>query len=814
MNIITYRTALSLVSIVALTLILAATTAGLAGAATPIKEVLSTRVGWEVNPASKGDICQVEAGTECSPGAENSQAGGFAYATGVAVDEDAGSPLHGDFYITDTGNQRVQEFSATGQFVAMFGWEVNKTKVNEGANASQAEKNVCSAESHDECQAGVEGPAPGQFSRPESIAIDPSTGNVFVQDYNNWRVQEFTPTGEFVLMLGKDVNKTTGLNLCTEHEVQVEGVKCRAGEAAGQDSSEPSAFNFEGTGNLLTVAGAEHLLYIGDEQRIQKFKANGAPAGEIPLTAISPEPGVITALAVNETGDAYLVYRLNGSGTNTIHELASDGTLLKNIEPPNELAIGAGSGEVRIEALALNQNEQLAIGGVQIFSARGGPGEERRRFGKVLDGTTGRFISEFAAASTEGIAFGEGNVLAAVAQLSVGNGMELLLYKPVLIGELAALPVVCAAGAAAGSDAVFDCALNGQVDPAGVSETQAWYEWGPYGVLGTATAKQLVAVAGPIAAVVSVEPNETFSYRLAGYDHEVQAPSDPFTSETLSFKTPLVAPVLVGQPSASFLSSSTAVLFSEVNPEHSNTRYEFQYGACENLESCPSAVTLPSLESGVYGGIGATEAATGLQPGTLYHFRLLADNQQEVAGRQEGGIATGPQSTFMTAPAVLPHALTGAVSAIGVTTATVAGTVYPEGRASAYTVELGVYAGAATQYGVVFSGSTAIGFAPLEVSQVLSGLQPGSTYAYRFKIAGQSSLTTGTFTTEGLPAILVPPAPLAQLAVPSITFPTTASDSQGKPGAKSKKKGESKQRKARKAKQRKSKPIRAGRRRS
>ena len=264
--------------------------------------------------------------------------------------------------------------------------------------------------------------------------------------------------------------------------------------------------------------------------------------------------------------------------------------------------------------------------------------------------------------------------------------------------------------------------------------------------------------------------------------------------------------MIVGQPSASFLSSSTAVLFSEVNPEHANTHYEFQYGTCENLENCPSAVTLPALESGTYGSMGTTQEATGLQRSTLYHYRLLANNQQEVAGHQEGAPATGPQGTFTTASGPVPHAITGAASATGTTTATITGTIYPEGQASAYAVELGVYAGAETQYGVVFSGSVPTGLTPLSVSEALSGLQAGSIYAYRFKTSDQPTATTGTFTTEGLPAILAPPTPLAQLPTPNITFPTAASGPTSKHGAKPKKKSKHKHGKPRKTKRHKRKP--------
>ena len=90
------------------------------------------------------------------------------------------------------------------------------------------------------CKAGVEGSAAGQFGEagPESVAIDPANGNVYVTDRVDyfssgrvftgfgWRVQEFTAEGKFVLEIGKEVNETTeGQSLYPEgsrkrHEVQ------------------------------------------------------------------------------------------------------------------------------------------------------------------------------------------------------------------------------------------------------------------------------------------------------------------------------------------------------------------------------------------------------------------------------------------------------------------------------------------------------------------------------------------------------------------------------------------------------------------
>jgi DNA-binding beta-propeller fold protein YncE len=88
--------------------------------------------------------------------------GDFAAPTNVAVDKD------GNLYVTDTLNDRVEEFDADGAFIRAFG------------------KN---------------GDGPGDFTRPKGIAID-CDGHVWVADANMNRVQVFTPEGDLRLIFG------------------------------------------------------------------------------------------------------------------------------------------------------------------------------------------------------------------------------------------------------------------------------------------------------------------------------------------------------------------------------------------------------------------------------------------------------------------------------------------------------------------------------------------------------------------------------------------------------------------------------------
>jgi hypothetical protein len=181
------------------------------------------------------------------------------------------------------------------------------------------------------------------------------------------------------------------------------------------------------------------------------------------------------------------------------------------------------------------------------------------------------------------------------------------------------------------------------------------------------------------------------------------------------------------------------------------------------------------MASAEYGKIGVTLEATGLQPNTTYHYRLVGRNEHE----EEGVCIEGEcEGTFTTSPAPAVQATTGPASAIATTSAIVSGTVNPDGQPATYAFELGIYQGAGTQYGVVFSGSTDASVSPIPQTLALTGLQPGTTYAYRITISsgyGHATGETFTFSTKGSPSVLTPPAVPPQLTIPSIHFPVAQS---------------------------------------
>jgi NHL repeat len=777
--------------------------AGVQAAGTaPIKEIVSAHFGWEVDKKTNARICTVASEDECQPGRESGQPGGFHYPKGVAGASALGG-TDGNVYVADRGNHRVQELTATGQFVLMFGKKVNK----KGGN-------VCVQAEESECQAGESSSEPGVFGNDEAVAVDPTSGDLYVADTVfgesggkptvGERVQKFTAGGAFVLEIGKEVNETKVLavkakggtptqkeleeeNLCTQKEVETKGVKCTGPAQYGFSATlkaEPGAFGRIGA---IAVGGPENRLYVGEQNRLQEFNAEGEPVSE-PAEAISARlleisalPGShVSELAVDKTGDAYLVY--------------TDPNVILRFDPSGkETALPVNPG-ARVGQIAVDPSGRLGV--IE------NEGLKRRGMLYEVGATSLHSITEFKVPDytaeypyePSGMGFNSDDDLYVT---SGQPGFELTTYEPVPVGELLAKPATCVEGAAHESDATFECILNAEVDPWGVSKTEVWFEWGKTESLGQKTEppqaitnekaegeeEAMVKVSAPITGVL---PNEAANYyRLAGHDRWVKG-SEELTSPSplASFKTRPVPPRIVGEPVASYQSSSSVVLFGELNPENANTRYEFQYvpyAACESLEeSCPGMAETSAQESAAYGKLATTLEATALQPATTYRYRLFAVNAvngaHQTAVNETGGLPL-PEGTFKTAPAPVPQAVTGAYSALSATSASISGTVNPDGQPATYAFEMGIYNGGATQYGVVFSGPAGASAVPLEESLALTGLQPGTTYAYRIVVKsgyGTAFGATVTFTTAGLPEVLVVHAVLAQLPVPNIAFPKEA----------------------------------------
>jgi hypothetical protein len=719
----------------ALVLVLVIPASALAASEPPIKENVASHIGWEVNGTTHGNVCAVASGNNCQPGRQSTEPSGFWDPNGVAVNDDPTSVYYHDLYVADGVTDRVTILSPSGQVITTF---------------------------------GSKGTAAGNLSAPAAITVDPANGNVYVIDHpsNSPRVQEFTAEGTFV-------------------------------SKVGESFADPEAL----------AVGPDGVLYIGEEGRVQELEADGKHKGEISLKAISSEPNrTASAIAIDSSGDLYVIYQGIEIGRNIIYKVAPGGQVVDEFElSPREL--GA---EVQAATLALDPAGRLAV--VEYESNfQVNPAKFTYR-GVLYDTVTGKLhaVTEFqnpsensifASEGVKALSFNDKDEMFATAFNLTGLGYfaaELIAYAPSPVGELLTGVTSCKSGTEDESDVTLNCVLNGQVDPWGVSETEVWFESGISPNLGTVGVHQPVASKGPEGTqetpvgvtdlVEGLRPNQSLDYRVTGRDHNAKAP-ETLTSEIVLFKTQSEPPRIIGAPSTSFVKSFSADILGDLNPENTSTEYYAEYApeiegdeplaarcpqGAKGPEKCDGIGSTASIESNEYGRIGATLEATELQPGTNYRYRLFARNAAGQSAVDERGGGKIQEGTFRTVAAPAPQAESGTANQIGTTSATIIGNVNPDGQPAVYVFQIGLYNDVETRFGTIISASAGSGMAWVAEQEALTGLQPGTTYAYRIGISSAYGTSYGAarvFTTVGLPATLVVSGPVVMLPVPPISFP-------------------------------------------
>ena len=145
------------------------------------------------------------------PANEDNDDSGFASPEAMAIDKD------GNFYLTDTGNNKVIKFDKDFKYISQF---------------------------------GIEGSAPGQFDHPHGIGLD-SDGNIFINELNNPRIQKFTNDGKFIKQWGTNGTGPGQFTLELEHLKVDKNDRVFITDGAGN----PRVQVFDNEGNFLTQFG-------------------------------------------------------------------------------------------------------------------------------------------------------------------------------------------------------------------------------------------------------------------------------------------------------------------------------------------------------------------------------------------------------------------------------------------------------------------------------------------------------------------------------------------------------------------------------
>jgi pimeloyl-ACP methyl ester carboxylesterase len=314
------------------------------------------------------------------------------------------------------------------------------------------------------------------------------------------------------------------------------------------------------------------------------------------------------------------------------------------------------------------------------------------------------------------------------------------------IGLISAPPTVQTLSAA--SIAITSAQLRGSITPNG-SSTTAYFQYGTSTSYGNTTSSGNFGTTSQTITfnISGLSANTTYHYRIVAQNGTGTTLGNDVTFTTSTQPVPTVQTL-----AATLVSLNSATLNGTVNPNGAITSFYFDYGTTTGYGSRTSVGNTSISES-----IGA--AISGLSQNTLYHFRFVASNS--------GGTTLGSDATFTTRGQPVPTVQTLPASLVTTTSATLNGSINPNGANTTAYFQYGTTAsyGSVTVLGNFGTNSQTIGTS-------VTGLAAGITYHFRIVASNSGGTNMGsdaTFTTTFLPT-----GPVVQTLPATLQTPSSA----------------------------------------
>jgi phosphodiesterase/alkaline phosphatase D-like protein len=239
--------------------------------------------------------------------------------------------------------------------------------------------------------------------------------------------------------------------------------------------------------------------------------------------------------------------------------------------------------------------------------------------------------------------------------------MRKLITAAAAVAALVGAPVALAASSpivTAGTTTSIgqnSATLHATVNPNGLATTYQFH-YGPTSALGSVSPTTAASAgSGTTGVAVSTKlsglsPDTTYYFQLV-------ASNSAGTSSTAidSFKTTgNPAPTTTTSPAVD-ITRYSATLVGVINPNNQTTAYHFDYGLTTSYGFQSASKTLPAGSTPVAVGV----QLPGLQPGQVYHYRLVADHGAH-------SVTYGTDMTFQTPPWPRPHSKLGFVVRPGI----------------------------------------------------------------------------------------------------------------------------------------------------
>jgi hypothetical protein len=627
---------------------------------------------------------------------------------------------------------------------------------------------------------------------PTTIAVDESTGSVYVLDLFSGNIAKFDAAGtpaDFSA-LGSPILPAACANLCNQLAVDNSGgpnqgvIYVSNNITSANDPSRkllvylPSGKEAEGWRNQLepypevkscgvATDRGEHVYVAHDRglepggytppprnfsaAHIQRFKPGAwLPTGVSPTPQVWPYTGTMFGLPLSGNGEARDCRIASSSDGDQYYSETKSGIegllekspvyrapheFFNNLPGPNVETVDDGSTYFAVD----QATDDVYFDRESEVVRRDEAGNTLESFGPV------GFSLGIAVNSTNGTVY-----------VTDAFSATVLVYKTTEAPDVSYGPPT--AGATTAS-------ISGTVGTAGAGNvTNCKVEWGtttaysspPKQCTPDAAGTPFSAASTPVTAeLTGLNQESTYHYRISatnanGTTHGLDR---TFTTHNVSD---------LSTDAATDITKTTATLNGSWTNPGGNVEYKFEWGTTTSYGSeatgSSAATGLVKVSAPITGLVADTPDSNGLTPG-LYHFRITATGP--------AGTTVGADRTFLTNPPDAPSISGVEASELTTTGATLSASVNPNLGSTIYLFEYGTTTSYGSTTPTLIAGDDDTEHA---VSQGISGLAPGTTYHFRAAASNFGGTTLGedhVFTTA-LP-VETPTTPINPVTQQNIT---------------------------------------------
>jgi len=493
------------------------------------------------------------------------------------------------------------------------------------------------------------------MGEPTGVAVDQATGDLYVLDRINNRVDVFSSECKFERAFGWDVNAEK-----PEEKPQTCTTDCQAGKAGTEECqlSEPVSsggiavdqttedvyvlnqgrverFTAEGgcvlqfpAGGQSVAVGPTGTVYVGETGVVQEYGPEGKVGVRLELTGA----GGVTGLAINAAGEIYAVEGFPCEGPSCL----GDGET-RPVRYYNASGVFKEAFDVEEQGSARAITLDPITGAVYVVHRLAAGPSQIRGFSPA-----GIQVSEFAIPNGESV-YGLAFDVQTGAFYTPNNSNQVLVIVPPAPG-----PVI--SGESADGVEPTAAVVHAVIDPepAGVcGETHYRLEYGlntkyegaapPEGALAATFEEDPVK-----GMLTGLTPRTEYHYRaVASEECELEGKKHAYVTngEDATFTT--LPPALVEQEFSTDVRSTSATLHASVNPLGSASEYRFEYDTRPYaLGEGAHGVSIPVPDEAIGSGktgVPVEQHVNGLAAGQVYHYRVVVTNAlEEAPGEVQG----------------------------------------------------------------------------------------------------------------------------------------------------------------------------------